>query len=71
MIYNVNLNQCLRPAYDFGSTTFYNICDGSSHLVPWGNVDWTMSILGWSAGGLAIIFLAGTLYGLYQEIKGY
>ena len=35
-IYSENINQCLKETYYFTNTTYYNICDGSIHVIPVG-----------------------------------
>lgn len=47
MFYTVTLNaaQCMRDSHNFGSTIYYNICDGTNHLVPWGFMDYVGPIL--------------------------
>lgn len=54
---NGNLSQCIQYANSVGGTTYYNICSGASHWVPWGSLDW----LGAVAGSIFIgALIAGT-----------
>ena len=68
MLYNINLNtaQCIKETSNFGSNIYYNICDGSNHLVPWGTLDWVMPILGITLIGTAILAFAGLVVAEYQ-----
>lgn len=39
----VDLSQvadCIKSSNYFGQTIYYNICNGTSHIVPWGGCDW-------------------------------
>lgn len=29
---------CLKRVENFGSTTWMNVCNGTSHVVPWGSM---------------------------------
>ena len=40
-----NLEQCLKEIWNFGGTTFQNICTGRSNYVQWGNLDWVGMII--------------------------
>jgi len=39
---NLNLNECFKEVSNIGSTTYQNICDGTSQVVPWGSMMWVM-----------------------------
>lgn len=56
--FNHDYSQCIQSASHFGWTQYMNICDGSSHVVRWGGVDWTLCI-----GGLAF---AVVMIGLFS-----
>jgi hypothetical protein len=43
--YSVNLAQCLRPSNGWGQTTWYNVCDNTQHVVPWGSMDYVGPII--------------------------
>lgn len=43
--YSVALSECIQTVSNFGSTTYANICDGSSHTVPWGALDWGVFLI--------------------------
>lgn len=52
---DLNLNQqslehCLKQINNIGSTTYVNICDGTTHTVPWGS-------LGWIVAAFAIVLI--------------
>ncbi len=38
---NIGLNNtdCVIKTYDFQSVTYYNICNGKKHVVPYGQAD--------------------------------
>lgn len=38
-----SLQDCLKSASSFGETTYYNICDGTQHVIPWGLGDYIAS----------------------------
>ena len=35
-----SLEMCLKEVSNIGSTTYMNICDGTSSVVAWGSADW-------------------------------
>lgn len=41
---NHNAAECIKTISRFGSTTYNNICSGSSVTLDWGSVDWAMCI---------------------------
>ena len=57
----VDLSQvadCIKQSSYFGENIYYNICNGTSHIVPWGGVDWAFL---W-APVLAIIIIGICVY---------
>ena len=42
---NGNLSQCIQYANSVGGTLYYNICNNTTHWVPWGSGDWVMVTL--------------------------
>jgi len=34
------LEACTKTVSSIGSTTYYNICNGSHVVIPWGSADW-------------------------------
>lgn len=55
-----NLEQCLKEIWNFGGTTFQNICTGQSNYIQWGNLDWF--------GAIILIALGITFVGLFIGI---
>lgn len=51
-----NLEQCLKEVWNWGGTTYQNICTGESNYVQWGNLDWLGMII-LVAMGIAIALL--------------
>lgn len=49
---NQNATACIRSTANVGSTTYQNICDGTSSAVPWGSADWLEAV---AVGGLALL----------------
>lgn len=41
-----NYSQCIRQASSWGHETFLNICNGETHILQWGSLDWTQAIAG-------------------------
>lgn len=39
---NVNSAECIKGISNIGSTTYQNICNGTSSVVNWGIGDWIM-----------------------------
>lgn len=54
---NHNAAECIKSATKLTGTLYYNICDGTQHLVPFGMVDYLI-------GGLLILSLAVVVFGL-------
>ena len=50
---NVNLAECMKPQLGVGETVYYNVCNGTTKVVPWGAGDW---ILGTTLFGFLAIF---------------
>ena len=59
---NNNTSACIQTVYNIGNNTYQNICDNTSHVVPWGTVDW----IGFSLIGAMIIV---TILGITLLIK--
>lgn len=57
----IDFNRCIQGIYNFGSTTFTNICDGTNHVVPWGTMDWIFITT-----GLGIAMLIGIGAAVYR-----
>ena len=60
MLVNVDaktLEMCLKSIHGFGVTTYQNICTGAITSVPWGTLDWiiTLGLLGISGAILLLI----------------
>lgn len=41
-----NVADCIKEVSGFGQNTYWNICNGSQHIVPWGSFDWFTNIIG-------------------------
>lgn len=55
--YNYNYAQCIKSTANWGSEVFINICNGVTHTIPWGSLDWT---------GAVFLATFGTLLGLFM-----
>lgn len=44
---NLNAAQCLHSSDSFGHETIYNICKGTTYVIPWGSSDWALEIIRW------------------------
>ena len=55
---NVELSQCVKTISEFGSSTYQNICTGTSETVHWGAVDWITALI---IVGIGIAFLMGMI----------
>ena len=42
---NLNSTQCLKETMNFGETIVRNICNGSTHAIPWGTMDYVVTIM--------------------------
>lgn len=51
-----NLDQCLKEVWNWGGTTFQNICTGQSNYVQWGNLDLLGNII-LVIGGVCLVGL--------------
>lgn len=75
MDYNFNSTHCIREAHAFGSDTYFNICSGVNHVVPWGSMDYFYNILGLTVIGLMVSALVGAVaiiaYAIYTEYREY
>lgn len=54
------LDMCIKQISNWGSTTYQNICTGSTVIVPAGTFDWTVTIL-LMAGGIVILLILSTM----------
>ena len=60
---NANLAQCIQSANSIGHATYTNICDGTTHLVYWGSLDWTaFAFLAGFLGLLGLLFLGFIIF---------
>lgn len=57
---NLNNSQCVQSTNNIGSTTYQNICDNTTHVVPWGSADWfgVLLVLGVTVGIVWIVRVA-------------
>lgn len=39
---DVNNTVCIKQVENLGGTTIHNICNGTEHWVPWGDMDWIL-----------------------------
>jgi hypothetical protein len=56
---------CIQQAYHIGKTVHYNICNGNISEVPWGSIDWMLSIM----VGLAIIIFTLVIIKTFYDIN--
>lgn len=47
----INFSACLRAVQQFGYERIYNVCDGTTTIVPWG-------FFAWLGAGFVVILLA-------------
>ena len=59
---NHNTAECIKSATQLTGTVYYNICDGTHHLVPFGAVDYLI-------GGLLLLFLATVVYAIMSVFR--
>jgi hypothetical protein len=52
---NANIAKCIEHTNDFGSTVIHNICNGTTQVVPWGSLDWTLAAV---LGTFAVVVIA-------------
>ena len=45
---------CIQSINNIGNTIYTNICTGVVKTVPWGNLDWTLAVIGTALGVLII-----------------
>jgi hypothetical protein len=57
---DLNASACIQSASSIGHTTYINICNGVTHIVQWGSLDW----LGFVAATafLAALAVGGVLF---------
>ena len=56
---NLNAAQCIQSATHWGSTTYLNICKGTTVSMPWGEVDYALTVVGLGAvAAIVIMFLS-------------
>jgi hypothetical protein len=53
---NANLAKCIQASTNFGNTTYYNVCNNTTSVVPWGAMDY-VACLGLIALGVAFIMV--------------
>ena len=61
---NLNAAQCIHSATHWGSTTYLNICKGTTVSMPWGEVDYALAAVGVSvlvAVGLVLLSMAWSI----------
>ena len=69
--------ECLKEVDSWGSTTYQNVCDGTSATVPWGALNYAQNAfvctfifgLGIIVVGLVLLGLMFIGYGAYDRIK--
>lgn len=62
------LAQCLKSSWHFGSTTYYNLCNGQQQVVPWGGFDWCINI---SVFTFVVLFVLTFLIGFFLSTSDY
>ena len=62
---NVELSQCVKTIYEFGSSTYQNICTGASETVHWGALDWVGVLI---LVGIGLAFLMSMLAFAYNVL---
>ena len=57
---------CLKEIANIGSTTYQNVCDGTSVVVPWGTLNWVgMTVV----ATIGLIFLGIFAVVALQDIR--
>lgn len=56
---NFNAAECIKSVSNFGATTYVNICNGNTKVVPWGTVDWVLAISVCGIGALIAAIILG------------
>ena len=59
---NHNSAECIKSASQLTGTVYYNICDGTHHLVPYGAIDYLI-------GGLLLLFLATVVFAIIRTFR--
>lgn len=54
----LNSAECIQKQNNIGSTAYYNVCNGSVHIVPFGGIDW----FGFAFGSVMIVALLSILF---------
>lgn len=75
MINSLNFAYCIQKSSNIGSTKFYNICDQSQNVVPWGSLDWFAFLIPTTmmatVVGIGVWALGSIAYEAYQMNKAY
>lgn len=56
------VSECIKSSNHFGQTVYYNICNGTQHIVPWGGCDWA-----WIWVPIVAIFVIGVPIWLHNS----
>lgn len=59
---------CIQSINNIGSTTYQNICNGSSSVVGWGSGDWVLSIL---VGIILLVVIIGSVFVIKELSSDY
>ena len=69
---NFNYATCIKDVHSWGHDTFYNICDGTEHIVRWGSMDWTSALLIGIPVGVfllgSVLISVGLVKAVYDEL---
>lgn len=59
-----NVVDCIKLVQGIGQNAYYNICNESAYVVPWGQMDWVFFIF----GTVVIVAIGILLYNIYTEV---
>lgn len=66
---NLNAAECIKRINEIGSTTYTNICNGTTQTLNWGGGDWIGSIAIGSLMFFLILMIIGCIYVFGKLIK--
>lgn len=57
----VNATHCLKAIANFGSTTYQNVCNGTSVDVPWGTMDYAGVLFVGGLGAIVVLVVLAVM----------
>lgn len=69
MQFDVSSKECIRVVSNFGSSTYQNICDDTSTVVPWGTMDYFLGLSVILMMAFAVIMIGAMSASLWRDLR--